>query len=355
MTLRTLVDGLLGRAAPATADALVDEGNRLAARGEHERALACYDRALAQDASLAVAQNNRSLSLFALGRTREAWIASEARFQLQEKTRRFAASPPVPRWDGAPLAGRLLVLWEQGLGDVLQHLRFLPVAAARAGGLAFLCPAPLAGLVAHSFPGIEVLVARKGWSPDWRAYAAHVPLLSLPLALGSDPDALPTPPYLRARGAQPRGERRARVELGIVWRTSGDEPHRDCPLEELLSLASEDVRLVSMQFAPTEAERAALEREGIEERVGDFLFTADAVLGVDAVVTADTAMLHLAGALGHAVHGLLNEPYSVRWTQAGSRTPWYPSAHLHRKRATEPWRVAIEAAARALRENRAWD
>ena len=353
--LRNLIDGLLGRPAPAAVGELVDEGNRLAAQGEHERALACYDRALAQDASLAVAQNNRSLSLFALGRTKEAWIASEARFQLQEKTRRFAAAPPVPRWDGAPLAGRLLVLWEQGLGDVLQHLRFLPGAAARVGGLAFLCPAPLAGLVAHSFPGIEVLVARKGWSPDWRSYVAHVPLLSLPLALDADPDALPAPPYLRAPGAQPRGERRARLELGLVWRTSGDEPHRDCPLEDLLALAGDGVRLVSMQFAPTEAERAVLAREGIEERVGDFLYTADAVLGVDAVVTADTAMLHLAGALGRPVHGLLNEPYSVRWTQSGSRTPWYPSARLHRKRAGEPWRVAIDRAARALRENRAWD
>ena len=198
-------------------------------------------------------------------------------------------------------------------------------------------------------------MAKKGWSPAWRTYAAQVPLLSLPLALGTDPDALPAPPYLRAPGAEPRGERRAPLELGLVWRTSGDEPHRDCPLEELLALAGDGVRLVSMQFAPTGAERAVLAREGIEERVGDFLYTADAVLGVDAVVTVDTAMLHLAGALGHPVHGLLNEPYSVRWTQSGSRTPWYPSARLHRKRAGDPWRVAIEAAARALRENRTWD
>lgn len=353
--LQQLIRDLLRRPAPASAASLVERGNRLAADGAHEAALACYDRALGLDPQSAVAHNNRALSLFALGRTRQAWAESEWRFQMQEKTRRFAASPPVPRWAGEPLAGRLLVLWEQGLGDVLQHLRFLPGAGRRVQGLAFLCPAPLAGLVRQSFPEVDVLVARQGWTPDWSAYAAHVPLLSLPLALDADPDALPAPPYLRASGVRASPPRRAALEIGIVWRTSGDEPHRDCPLQELLVLASADVRLVSLQFAPTGTERDLLASAGVEERVGDFVATADAVLGLDAVVTADTAMLHLAGALGHPVHGLLNEPYSVRWTQSGSRTPWYPSARLHRKRAVQPWRVAVDAAARALKGDRAWD
>lgn len=354
--LRALLRGWYGRVGERTAEAWVDEGNRCAARGDDAAALACFDRAIAQRPRMAVAHSNRALSLFALGRTRDAWTAAEWRFALQEKTRRFAAAPPVPRWRGEPLAGRLIVLWEQGLGDVLQHLRFLPEAAARTGGLAFLCPVPLASLVAHAFPGIDVLGAERGCSPPWNDYAAYAPLLSLPLALGSDPDALPAPPYLRGSATLPRRPPdRARPEVGIVWRTSGDEPHRDCPLEALLGLADHGIRLVSLQFAPTPAERAVLARAGVDERAGDFRATADAVLALDAVVTVDTAMLHLAGALAHPVHGLLNEPFAVRWTRSGTRTSWYPTARLHRKRAHQPWRRVVDAAARALREERPWD
>jgi len=335
-------------AAATPVEALVDEGNARAANGDHAAALAAFDRAIALDPQSAVAHNNRSLSLHALGRLREAWAESEWRFQMQASTRQFVAAPPVPRWDGGRCEGALLVLWEQGLGDIIQHLRFLPLAAQRAAGLAFLCPASLAGLVRHSFAGITVIEAGDGVVPDWTRCSAYVPLLSLPHALGLDWATLPAAPYLKAPGMVPPGTAE-RFRTGIVWRTSGDEPHRDVPLDQMLALAASGAQLVCLQFRPTPEERSLLAGAAIEERAGDFLATADEVANLDAIVSADTSTVHLAAALGRPTFALLNEPYSVRWTLEGERSPWYPSLRLLRKRAGETWAGPVAAATAALR------
>jgi len=335
-------------AAGNPADALVAAGNALAAAGDHAGALERFERAIALAPDLAVAHNNRALSLFAVGRMREAWAEYEWRFQMQAGTRRFVAAPPLPRWDGSPLPGVLLVLWEQGLGDIIQHLRFLPLAAARARGIALLCPAALAGLVRHSFPRVDVIEARKGEAPEWARFAAQVPLLSLPHALGLDPDTLPAQPYLRAPGRVAAAATEDEFRVGIVWRTSGDEPHRDCPLGDMLALAQGGARLVSLQFRPSAAEAELLARAGVEQRAGDFLATADEAMRVHAIVSVDTSMVHLAAALGRPTLALLNEPYFVRWTMHGESSPWYPSLRLLRKRAADPWPGLVDRAAAVL-------
>lgn len=336
-------------AADSPVRALVGEGNALAAAGDHAAALIRYERAIALDPRSAVAHNNRSLSLYAVGRIREAWAEAEWRFQMQDSTRRFVAAPPVPRWDGGRLPGALIVLWEQGLGDILQHLRFLPLAAERAAAISFLCPVALAGLARNSFPEANVIAARKGVAPEWRRYAAYAPLQSLPHILGLDPHALPAPPYLKAPGRVARAPSMGEFRAGIVWRTSGDEPHRDCPLAEMLALAHSGARLVSLQFRPTAQENALLMHAQVEQRAGDFLETADEAENVDAIVSADTSTVHLAAALGRPTFALLNEPYSVRWAMRGERSPWYPSLRLLRKRASDPWAAPVAEATRALR------
>lgn len=346
--LSRLLRNVLHRPRPDAA-ALVDAGNALALAGDHAGAVARYEQAIALEPRSAVAHNNRSLSLHALGRIREAWAESEWRFQMQEGTRRFVAAPPAPRWDGQALSGRLLVLWEQGLGDIIQHLRFLPLAAARASGLAFLCPLRLAGLVRRSFPDVDVIDATPGTAPEWSQYAALAPLLSLPHLLGLDWDTLPSQPYLSAPAGGPVPRAHSGLRVGIVWRTSGDEPHRDCPLADMLRLAGAEVTLVSLQFQPDAEEQALLAGAGIAQRAGNFLDTADEAMRVDAVVSVDTSMAHLAAALGRPTFALLNEPYAVRWTLQGDTTPWYPTMRLLRKRAAEPWSVPLGAAAKALR------
>lgn len=336
------------RIRPHFAAALAGLGDCHALTGEHHAAVPLYDQALAQDADDPWIRNNRALSLTALGRIREAWVEAEVRFQLQEKTRKFWERPPRPRWDGAPLPGRVAVLWEQGFGDMLQHLRFLPLAARRTGGLGFICPAPLKRLVSASFPSVELLPA--GQPVRWEAFDACIALLSLPLVLGVDWDSLPSPPYLAVEGALP--EKAPVPTVGFAWRSSAFNPARNCPLEALLVLKECGVRLESLQFDPSTEEAAVLQAHGIESHAGkDFHATAQVMARLDAVVSVDTAPVHLAGALGRPTLVLLNEPAEIRWMQERADTPWYPSMRLLRKRANDGWDVLVARAMMELRSH----
>ncbi len=331
----------------ASAQALIDRGMERASAGDHPGAVAFFKDAIEREPQLAVAHTNLSLSLTALGRLREAWAQAEWRFELQSKTRRFVAEAPLPRWRGEPLPlGRLLVLWEQGFGDMLQHLRFLPPARERVEGLACLCPAPLLRLCAESFPWAELLDPTAG-QPAWSRYAAYVPLLSLPHALGLDETQLPAAPYLKtkANGQECRG-------LGFAWRSSAFDPARDCRLEALAPLRELGIRLVSLQVSASDAEHEMLRRWGVEDLgagFGDFMDTALAMQPLEAVLCVDTSVAHLAGALGKRTLLLLNEPAAVRWMLGRADTPWYPTMRLYRKRHEEAWPAIVRAALRDLR------
>jgi len=334
------------RLEPECAAALAGLGDCHALAGEHRQALQKFDEALALDPQDAWIRNNRALSLVAVGRIRESWAESEVRFQLQEKTRKFWERPPRPRWDGAVLPGRLAVLWEQGFGDMLQHLRFLPLAAQRTQGVAFVCPPPLQRLVSASFPSVELLPP--GEPIQWQAFSACIALLSLPLVLGVDWPTLPRAPYLTVPGASQPGMRGI-ASVGIVWRSSAFDPVRNCPLEATLALKACGVQLASLQVGLSDEERATLRAHGIESHAGeDFYATAEAMLPLKAVVSVDTAPAHLAGALGKRTLLLLNEPAAVRWMQELADTPWYPTMRLLRKRASDPWEALISRATTEL-------
>lgn len=344
---RTLVGRGESRKPQRTASEWVDEGNVFAARGDHATALANYDEALLVDPGLAVAHNNRSLSLEAVGQLGEAWKEAEWRLEVQEGVRAFMRAVPIRRWRGELLAaGGLVVLWEQGFGDMLQYLRFLPLARARTSRLVFLCPPELERLVAASFPDVEVRAA--GAPVTWTEFKAYVPLLSLPHVLGQDASRLPGQPYLSVPRA-PTGRRDGELRVGIVWRSSTFDPGRDCSLEDLLEIKSAAASVVSLQFGATDAERRLLAAHGVPERVGaDFFETAQAMLELDALVSVDTSPAHLAAALGKPVLLLLNEPAAVRWGIAREDTPWYPSMRLFRRKPADPWRAVLAQVAQAL-------
>ena len=330
----------------ASTASAIERGNELAAAGDHPAAIACYDRLLALDPGSAVARNNRALSLMAMGEIRAAWADAEARLLLGGKTREFLSAAPIPRWQGEPLpAGPLLVLWEQGFGDIIQHLRFLPLAQARTGAVAFFCRPELAGLVTASFPDVEVIPA-DGRQPAWDRYAAFVPLLSLPHALGLDWATLPAAPYLLRHDPPPTVEPR----VGIVWRSSAFDATRDCSLEDMLEFVGAGTPLASLQFGTTQAERSRLAEHRIVEAVGaDFLQTARQMRTLAAVVSVDTSAAHLAAALGRPTLLLVSEPAAVRWMLGRTDSPWYPTLRILRKAAPEPWTVHAAAAAAALR------
>lgn len=330
--------------AQETAEELVELGNARAASGDHAAAVTYYQRALALDAGFVVAHNNCALSLTALGRLREAWAEGEWRFQLQPALVEFMKKPPIPFWRGERIEDELLVMWEQASGDMIQYLRFLPLARERVGAVGFLCPPELRRLVASSFPAVELLPTDQ--PVTWGDYVAFVPLLSLPHVMGLDEPGLPKAPYLKV----PEQAKSSRI--GIVWRSSAFDPARNCRLEDLQPLADAGFQLVSLQYEPTAEEQARLRAWGAEERGSsfkDFFDTAVALQSLRALVTVDTSVAHLGGALGVPTHLLLNEPAAVRW-MSGEESLWYPSMRLHRRTSgADSWQAPMGRVVSLLR------
>jgi tetratricopeptide (TPR) repeat protein len=349
--------------APGLAQAWVGLGDIAAQDNAHDEALRCYDQAIAQDGGLLVARNNRAQSLIALGRLEEAWRDSESRFELPHAATLYPHRLALPRWDGRPGA-RVLVHWEQGFGDIIQHLRFLPAAAERAGAngaVAFECPPPLAALV-RRMQGAPSLIVAGNAAPDPTGFDCQAPLLSLPHLLGTKAGALPPTPYLRADAIRAAGLRTAwsggsgdRL-TGIVWRASAFDARRSLALADLLetfTFAPDGGRhrLVSLQKDLSEAERALLAQAGaIDAGSGfdSFDDTAAALFAVNNVVCVDTAVAHLAGALARPTLLLLNEPAAVRWETRREDSPWYASLRLLRKGGEDDWRGLLARAAALL-------
>jgi hypothetical protein len=197
--------------------------------------------------------------------------------------------------------------------------------------------------MASSFPAVELLAPER--PVTWSDYVAFAPLLSLPHVMGLDTPGLPREPYLKV----PVQARSAKI--GIVWRSSAFDPSRNCRLEDLRPLADAGLELVSVQYEPTPEEQATLRAWRAEERgssFSDFYDTALALQSLRALVTVDTSVAHLAGALGTPTHLLLNEPAAVRWGMRAEESLWYPSMRLHRKQQAQPWEGAVLRAAALL-------
>ncbi len=299
---------------------------------------------------LAEAHFNRATPLFLLGRTEDAWDEYEWRWRID----RFEKPPSAaPRWSGEPLAGRrLLVHEEQGLGDTLQFVRYLPLIASEPGSVSLLCNPRLVRLLRGSFP--DVAISPKPAIPD---HDLIVPLLSLPRALGRTRGAPPPAPYL-LRPESARIETSGRLKVGLVWAGSSTHPRdqdRSIPLEQLRPWFDEpDVAWFSYQVGPRQSDIAEL---GLEARLPDLgrlqpdLYEAARVLaGLDLLITVDTAACHLAGALGFPVWLLLAQVPDWRWGMTGATTSWYSSMRLFRQPERGAWQPVIREVRAALAE-----
>jgi Flp pilus assembly protein TadD len=318
---------------PEAIASLNNLGNALQAAGRPEEALAIQDRALALDPMQPDVRYNRALVLLLLGRA-EGWAEHENRWDAPGFTspRRGLAAP---RWDGRrrPEA-TLLVHWEQGFGDTLQFVRYLAAARARVGRLVLEVQAPLRRLL-EGIPGADAVVAAGEALPP---HDLHLPLLSLPALLG--PGAALAPPYLAASPRRPPG---GRPRIGLVWAGNplhGNDRNRSLPLAALGVLRGlPGLAWVSLQHGPRAAEVT-----GAEAPIApgaDFADTAAVVAGLDLVVAVDTAVAHLAGALGVPARLLLPFAPDWRWGPAGDTTPWYPAMRLLRQRAPGDWSAPL--------------
>ena len=327
--------------------------------GDFAAAVESYDRALALTPGARLVRWDRALALLASGDLAAGFAAYDARFDLDDPTMNFdpllrqARALAVPLWQGEDLSGKTLFVYaEQGHGDTLQFARFLPLAAARGARVIFACAAELARLMA-SVPGIAELRVLAPSTPLPPA-DFQLPLMSLPGRLGVTlatlPNAVPylAPPLAVVGPGVPR-PRGTRLAVGIAWAgrpEHSNDANRSMALEDLLRLADlPGIALYSLQVGARAGDiakaAAAPLISDFSPQIADFADTARLVEQLDLVICIDTALAHLAGALGRPCFVLL--PFTADWRWLGGRedSPWYPSLRLFRQPAPRDWASVI--------------
>lgn len=324
--------------------ALKRSGNLAAAIAEHRAAVA-----LAPDS--AEAHFNLAMALLAAGDYRQGFAEYEWRLRLPGAR---AGGTGLPRWRGESLEGRSILLTaEQGIGDMIQLARFIPLVAERGGRAVVECHPGLERLLA-GMPGVTACHPIGAALPPC---ATSAPLLSLPHILGVDIHGLPRPPYLSVPDGivAPPLEGAGR-KVGLVWsghRDRGELASRACPLAALAPLLDvPGCSFFSLQMGGPRSELsgdAASVVTDLSPCLSDFADTAAVIAALDLVISVDTAVAHLAGALAQPVWVLLSAAQSdYRWTGGGAGSPWYPSARLFRQTRPGDWTGVAVTAAQAL-------
>jgi hypothetical protein len=339
------------RTSPNLAPAQIGLANMYALRGHHPEALEHFDLALSIDPTSAIAHTNRGLSLQAVGRLEEAWEEFEWRYATPDANSFYPHRYAKPRWRGEPLHGRtLLVHREQGLGDVIQHIRFLPLLGRFGGRVIFECPEPILPLISPK-PELECITAGPGPVAE-ELFDCYIPLLSLPHVLKRRLQDLPAMcPYVASKsgvGSRPGARGTRGLKVGFTWSGSVFDRTRNALLQDFLGLLSLDVPLVSLQKDVDVLEARLLTEVGVQNNGSSFRHfgdTRDAIDDLDAVVTVDTAVAHLAGAMAKPTWLLLNEPAAVRWMTNRADTPWYPTMHICRRHKGDLWAQLVAVAA----------
>jgi hypothetical protein len=337
---------------PGVPEILINKGHICADRHQFDAALSCYAAAAALPTLRPEAAFCASLVRLRLGQFAQGWRDYEWRWQQASwapQRRDFVA----PLWLGQePLAGRTILLHaEQGFGDTLQFVRYAGLVAALGATVLLEVQAPLKSLLSGT-AGVAHIFARCERLPR---FDLHCPLMSLPLAFGTVLDTIPADvPYVLApadRVAQWRarlGEPRS-LRVGVVWAGSAvhkNDHNRSIALERFRSLLSAPgITFVSLQRELGAAEAARLNGHANVIALGgelrDFADTAAVASLLDVVVSADTAMVHLAGALGRPVWALLPFSPDFRWLLDRQDSPWYPTARLFRQPRFGDWESVL--------------
>jgi tetratricopeptide (TPR) repeat protein len=331
------------RLRPRYAEAHTNLGSAYKEQGRLEEAVACYDYALWLQPDSATAHWNRSLAYLAQGHYERGWAEYEWRWKPKRSPPRHFAQPA---WEGKALEGRTIILYmEQGLGDMIQFIRYAPRVKGRGGRVVVECPDSLCELFA-TVAGVDQVIAEGSQLPP---FEVHAPLMSLPYLLGTRLETVPAEvPYLSAPAKvverwRIRLAQSPAFKVGIVWQGNPRhtrDRHRSVPLRQFAPLAAvPGVELVSLQKGDAPAVLRAL---GSRFRVTElseaqspdghtFAETSAVMKNLDLVITLDTAVAHLAGALALPVRVGLSKIVDWRWLLDRPDTPWYPTMRLFRQ------------------------
>lgn len=338
---------------PDYSGAYINSGNALNGLGRYNEAIACYSRALEKEPDCIDARWNIGFNQLLVGNFREGWQNYEWRWKKREmkgNVREFAR----PEWNGKDsLDGRTILLYsEQGLGDTIQFCRYAGVVRDMGATVTLQVQDALEVLLAGTLEGVTIISEDAEVPPcDF-----HLSLMSLPGVFNTVEQTIPADKngYINADQIKVKKWQevlgpRSIPRVGIVWSgslTHGNDHNRSIPLSEFVSLLPEGFEYISLQKEVRESDREVLrEHPGIVhfgEQLADFADTAALCELVDLVVSVDTSVAHLAGAMGRPVWILLPFNPDWRWLLKRDDSPWYPTARLFRQESPGEWeRVMI--------------
>ncbi len=348
---------------PDALDVLVNRAGLLVELDRPAEAAAAYDAALALNPRQPAAQWGKSLALLMQGDYADGWRLYETRFAYKPKP---GPAPRVPRWQGEPLAGKELLIWgEQGLGDVLQFVRYARLCHELGAQVTVQCDAALTRLLGNC-PSIAAAVNVID-QPD---FDFQIPVMSLPHRFGTTLATIPHDvPYLYVSDAaraqwQPYFVEPGAPRIGLVWAGNprkvqidahATDRQRSLTLDHFRPLLTLDgYRFYNLQKGEANGQLAAA---GLQHRisdpmgdVADFMDTAAIIENLDLVISVDTSVVHLAGALGKPVWVLSRFGGCWRWLRNQPQSPWYPTARIFGQTASGDWSSCIAAVTAALQE-----
>ena len=338
------------------------EGSRL------PEAEAEYIRALEIDPEHAEARGSLAMLQLLTGRFAEGWEGYEVRHRMKMMTGRIASHPPLPRWDGSPLKGAPILLQaEQGLGDTLQFARYAPLVEARGGRVVLSVQNPLKPLLQGLSGKCQVTTSEEELPP----VECYAPLMSLPRIFETSLETVPdTVPYLtsdhglieiwRSKLDAIVGDRDGTIRVGIAWQGNPRFPRdasRSIPLATFEPIGElPNVRLISLQKGHGSEQLTAQAGNlpiftlgpNVDDAAGAFMDSAAVMQHLDLIISSDSAVCHLAGALGRSVWTLLSQVPDWRWLLMREDSPWYPTMRLFRQQRAGDWAGVMTEVAEAL-------
>ena len=336
-------------------------GRALLAAGDLTGALSCYYNVLSHHPESADAHFNLSVAHLLQGNLVEGWKEYEWRFKREKWKNTYPCRFEKPRWDGSFFKGkRLFVHSEQGLGDILQFVRYLPMVKARGGTVIFETLKPFLNIFSK-VEGIDELVEFRSDAGPAVEFDFYIPLLSLPLIFGTSLKTIPARvPYLYSDPVKADcwNKRLAGngFKTGIVWAGTPTDPKRSCPPAWLLPVAKiPEVKLYGLQKGipavqvQVEGLPEGMEMTNFGEEFKDFSDTAAVIENMDLVISIDTSVAHLAGAMGKPVWVMLPFVSDWRWFLNREDSPWYPTMRLFRQKRPGDWGTVCREIASELR------
>ena len=344
-------------------------GNALKQQGRLNEAIDAYRRALALRPDYAGAKANLAQPLLSIGDYEEGWALYESRYDESIRSRSVYAPPvPYPQWNGEPLHGKSLLVWpEQGFGDALQFCRYASMVKSRGAAKVSVACAPQLKRLFDSLEGVDAVYPLDGETTIPR-HDYWCLMMSMPKLFGTTVDTIPAPmPYLRAPADAARHWRerlpQGGFKVGLVW--AGDpRPHLpdSNAIDQRRSMSARSflpflqvpgVTFISLQKGAStrpqidELPQALRPFDPMDE-VEDFADTAAIVENLELVITVDTSMAHLVGALNRPVWILSRYDACWRWFHNREDSPWYPRARLFRQPAPGDWDSVVATVQQAL-------